>query len=179
MLPYEGDPNAALAELQEGLQRIREGMVEEESEPTSFAVYSVSLMEEKVKLGEIKSAKTRESWGSILKLHLIPVFGDLLMDQVRRADLRAWMRDQAELIVADECKPATANSIQPGPSRSGLLARAALHDHASALNNMTSTTAKTTRKAAIWNTSVRKDALRPPIMEYPSVASASTTMATA
>jgi hypothetical protein len=61
-------------------------------EPTrhTFADYALSLLERRIRTGEISSAKTREVWGSTLQHHLLPTFGPMHLDQIRRADIEAW-----------------------------------------------------------------------------------------
>ena len=54
--------------------------------------YAVSLFEAKVTEGRLKSPKTREWWNGTLML-LIPVFGRILVNELRYADIVAW-RDQ-------------------------------------------------------------------------------------
>jgi integrase len=95
--------------LQQELKRIREGRVTLAPTPISFGEYSVSLLERKVKGGEIKSRKAREHWAGTLTDHLIPFFGGLLMDQLRRADVLAWKDEKAVLITAGSYSPTTAN----------------------------------------------------------------------
>ena len=56
-----------------------------------FGEYAASLFERKVTKGKIRSAKTREKWESVLRLHLLPAFGDHFLDGIRRADIEAWL----------------------------------------------------------------------------------------
>jgi hypothetical protein len=51
--------------------------------------YAVSLLEAKVAEGKLKSSKSRERWGNVLK-RLLPVFGRLHVDELRTADLVGW-----------------------------------------------------------------------------------------
>ena len=105
----DADLAEALVELERRRCEIREGRTRGSAEATSFGDYSVSLLERKIRKGEIKSIKTREKWGYILRLHLIPVFGDLQMDQIRRLDVLEWVDGMAGMISNGTCKPNTAN----------------------------------------------------------------------
>lgn len=94
--------------LQEELEKIRQGVPMPVARPR-FDAYAVSLLERKVATGEIKSAKTREKWGDVLEHHLFPAFGDLMVDQIRRADVERWKAEIGQRIQAKELSPNTAN----------------------------------------------------------------------
>jgi len=104
------DARDAFQILQEELRRIREGTPSAQRSTTRFAEFAASLFEEKVTTGEIRSAAGRDKWATILERHLIPTFGDLLLDQLRHDDGRKYHRDLAERIARDELSPATANT---------------------------------------------------------------------
>ena len=76
----------------------------------SFADYATSLGERKRRLGKLKSAHAREVYTSILKTHLLPAFGALRVDAIRRADVLGWMDAVSVRITAGEVSPHTANS---------------------------------------------------------------------
>jgi hypothetical protein len=57
-----------------------------------WSEYAASLFEAKVAEGKLSSAASRERWGNALS-RLVPAFGELHVDDLRRADLMAW-RDQ-------------------------------------------------------------------------------------
>jgi hypothetical protein len=83
----EGDALVAFQELQAALLKVREGSRESPAKQSSkFSVFAVSLFDEKLKTGEIKSAAGREKWGMVLEHHLIPAFGEVRVDQIRHAD---------------------------------------------------------------------------------------------
>jgi len=103
------DANTAYRILHEELDKVSRGELPEVSTQRSFADYSVSLLERKVKLNDIKSAKTRERWAGTLKLHLIPFFGSFWMDQIRRATILAWKEEVGAGITAGKNSPTTAN----------------------------------------------------------------------
>ena len=68
------------------LQRVQDGVATSRSnERPRFLAYAVSLLERKVLVGEIKSAKGREKWGDVIEHHLTPAFGDFFIDKISRA----------------------------------------------------------------------------------------------
>lgn len=77
---------------------------------TLFATYSASLMARKVRDGSLRSVSTREKWGAVLKLHLIPAFGRMAVEDIRRADILAWRDGIAGRIAAGEVKPSSGNT---------------------------------------------------------------------
>lgn len=105
------DAGAAYRWLQEEIERMRSGPPPEEKTRTlpSWGDYAVSLLERKVTEGQIKSAHTREVWGSTLKRHLIPAFGKFQVDEIRRTDVIAWKTSVGEKIAAGTYSPHTAN----------------------------------------------------------------------
>jgi hypothetical protein len=60
--------------------------------------------------GKIRSAKTREKWESILRLHLLPAFGDHFLDGIRRADIEAWLEKVGRSVGAGTYSPVTVNN---------------------------------------------------------------------
>jgi len=104
----DADAAGAYATLQSELEKIRSG--EQQSTRISFGEYAVSLMERKVRAGEIQSAKTREQWGYILELHLLPAFGRVSIDELRRRMIEEWKDEIAGLMKKGQYKPATANN---------------------------------------------------------------------
>lgn len=81
----------------------------ETNAPPAFADYALSLAERKIREGTIKSAHSREVLASILEHHLIPFFGEMPVDKIRRADVIRWKDGVASRIQADEVSPHTAN----------------------------------------------------------------------
>ncbi len=57
----------------------------------------------------MKSAKSRQKWESVSRLHLALAFGDLFVDAIRRTDIKAWKESMGEMIQAGELHPNTAN----------------------------------------------------------------------
>jgi hypothetical protein len=104
----DADAAGAYATLQSELEKVRLG--EHTSTKTSFGEYAVSLMERKIRSGEIQSAKTREQWGDILELHLVPAFGRVPIAELRRHMVESWKDEIAALVEKKEYKPATANN---------------------------------------------------------------------
>lgn len=103
------DAAGAYARLQAELRTIRQGNQAIAPCKLRFCDYAVSLVERKVKTGEIKSAVSRQQWANDLRVHLLPAFGLLYMDQIRRADLEAWRSQVVGLIESQQYSPATAN----------------------------------------------------------------------
>jgi hypothetical protein len=105
----DADATAAYDALQAELNRIRTGETLEEPTKTRFGDYAVSLLAAKIQSREIKSAKSREWWGSNLENHLIPVFGSYYVDQLRYADILRWRNKSAGMVEAGTYKPNTVN----------------------------------------------------------------------
>lgn len=82
----------ARAWLEAEQQRVKAGT--EAKKTVLFADYAASLAERKAADGRIKSAHSRAVIASIYALHLLPAFGRLPIDQVRRVDVMRW-RDAA------------------------------------------------------------------------------------
>ena len=104
----DADAASAYATLQSELEKVRSGAVA--STKTSFGEYAVSLMERKIRSGEIQSAKTREQWGDILELHLVPAFGRVPIMDLRRHMVESWKDEIAALINRSKYQPTTANN---------------------------------------------------------------------
>lgn len=104
------DALGAYNRLQDELGIVRDGL--KPAAPVQrmlFTEYAASLFEHKLKTGQIKSAKSREKWEYVIRLHLAPVFGELYIDAIRRADIKAWKETMGVMIQAGEIHPGTAN----------------------------------------------------------------------
>jgi integrase len=96
--------------LQDELAMVRDGLKPEgPAKRIRFTEFAASLFEHKLKTGRVKSAKSRQKWESVIRLHLAPVFGDLFVDAIRRTDIKAWKESMGEMIEAGELHPNTAN----------------------------------------------------------------------
>jgi hypothetical protein len=85
-----------------------------------FSEFAEGLVEHKIAIGEIKSAKGRERWRYTL-IHLIagtegekaqkhiPGFGDFYVDRIRVEHVEQWKAGIAKLIGAGDYSPTTAN----------------------------------------------------------------------
>ncbi len=102
------DAVEAFQRLQEELRKVRAGQVTTVVRQR-FDDYAVSLLEKKVMEGDIRSLKGREKWGHVLRLHLIPAFGDFYVDQIRRSDVEAWKLEMAAKVKAGGLAPTTFN----------------------------------------------------------------------
>ncbi len=102
-------PLDARAWLEAEQLRLREG-TQVRTLPT-FSVYAISLGERKARDGSMKSAASRINFASILERHLLPTFGRLRVDEIRRADVLAWRGEVAKLLVEGKRKysPNTIN----------------------------------------------------------------------
>ena len=101
-------------------ERVRAGDASVERPKTRFAEYAKLLFERKVKTKEIKSAKGRQKWATILE-HLIAGthgkragrhvigFGEVFLDKLDVAMVERWRVAVAELIDAGDYAPATGN----------------------------------------------------------------------
>jgi len=95
--------------LREALAEVRNGSRRAAHKRVRFSEYAASLFEHKVKTGKIKSAKTREKWEYVIRLHLDPVFGDVFVDAITKADIKAWLNTMGEAIEDQTLNPTTAN----------------------------------------------------------------------
>jgi integrase len=104
------DAGGAYRLLQQELEKIRSGTVQAARERIRFSEYAASLFERKVAKREINSAKTREKWETILRLHLIPAFGDYFVDGIRRTDIEEWLTKVGRAVNAGKYSPVTVNN---------------------------------------------------------------------
>ena len=101
---------AAYGWLQEELTKIRRGVEEESPLRMRWSAFAVSCLERRIATRKIKSAKNRIVWGSVLKTHLIPAFGDYFVDQLRFSDFEKWQLATAAKINAGKMAPTTGNN---------------------------------------------------------------------
>jgi integrase len=80
----------AASELERELELIRAGTVTENARQPRFDEWAVTVFERKVANGAIASASGRAKWEAILRLHLIPAFGSILIDRLAREDIERW-----------------------------------------------------------------------------------------
>ena len=99
----------AYAELHRRLDEIRAGRILVEQPRTRFAEFAASLLERKVLRNEIRSAKTRLTWRTVLEQHLLPVFGEMYVDAITRHDIEEWLDDQARKVQAGQYSPVSVN----------------------------------------------------------------------
>ena len=104
------DALGAYNRLQDEMARVRDGLKPEvPHQRMRFTEFAASLFEHKLKTGRIKSAKSRQKWEYMIRLHLAPVFGELYLDAIRRTDIKAWKETMGEMIQAGKLHPGTAN----------------------------------------------------------------------
>jgi len=100
---------SAYTQLQQLISDVKAGTTEQPRQRLRFRDWAQQLFERRVRTAVLGSAFTRNSWRSILKCHLLPVFGDFYMDQLRRADVIKWREGLAEQVTRGTIKPGTAN----------------------------------------------------------------------
>ena len=105
-----GDASGAYRFLQVELEKIKGGEVHGRAQRIRFSEYAASLFERKVTKGKIRSAKTREKWECVLRLHLLPAFGDFFLDGIRRADIEAWLERMGKVVQSGRYSPVTVNN---------------------------------------------------------------------
>lgn len=106
----EMESAAAYGWLQDELAKIRRGADESSPPRMRWSAFAVSCLERRIATKKIKSAKNRIVWGSVLKTHLIPAFGDYFVDQLRFADFERWQLAVAAKINAGKMAPTTGNN---------------------------------------------------------------------
>lgn len=111
-LPDVARARDAFAILQAEVEKIRAGTVA--AAPLAlppFREFADQVFERKKDLGKIRSAAGRAKWESVLAHHLKPAFGDLLLDQLRPQDVKAWQARIGAKIKAGDMAPTSANTI--------------------------------------------------------------------
>jgi len=111
---------SALKWLSDEQDRIRTGVESVPSPKLRFSEFAAQLLEQKVTLREIRSAKGRDKWGDALE-HLIrgtkgkksglfvQGFGDFFLHTIRASHIDAWKVGMAGLIAAKDYAPTTTN----------------------------------------------------------------------
>jgi integrase len=89
-LPDARKVRDASAWLAAELDKIASGAAVDERAIPTFGDYAATVFERKVADGTILSAKGREKWASVLKVHLLPRFGAVYLDKIAPADIEAW-----------------------------------------------------------------------------------------
>jgi integrase len=54
--------------------------------------------------------KSREVWFNVMKVHLLPAFGEFFIDTIRRQDVEEWFDGEAKRVESGEYSPVTANN---------------------------------------------------------------------
>jgi integrase len=102
-------PDATVGEAAVVLQRELHRLREELSLRVTFADYARRILERKVLRAELRSAKAKAQWRSILEHHLLPTFGQVAVQDLRRTTIEAWKDEVARGIQAGDHSPVTAN----------------------------------------------------------------------
>lgn len=93
-LPDCTDAREAYRELQNRLAAIAADAVVTRGSMPRFDEWSATVFERKVTDGAIASARGRDKWESILRVHLIPAFGPILVDKLGRDAIERWKVDE-------------------------------------------------------------------------------------
>lgn len=102
----------AVAVLAAELATIRAGRAEGAAVAVPrFEDYAATIFERKITDGRILSASGRRKWDTILRTHLLPAFGRILVDKLTSADIEAWKATMGPRIRAGEASPNTGNTI--------------------------------------------------------------------
>ena len=118
-------PDEALALLEEQLALVRNGgeVAKDSAQMPLFQEYALSLMEEKISLGKIKSVAGRKKWEWILNgpkelaaspdeaVHLLRRFGNHYVHRITRQDVKKWITHMGVLVQAGKYSPHTCNSF--------------------------------------------------------------------
>ena len=104
----------AFAWLEAERTRVR-GAARQAPAAMRFDAFAASVLEEKVALRRIKSARGREKWKNslanlILGVGSAPGFGTHRVDRISPAFVRSWQVEIAKMISAGTYRPATANT---------------------------------------------------------------------
>lgn len=103
-------PEAAYLELQRRIEELRASGEDPQISIPSFGEFAASLLERKVAKGEIKAASSRQKWAETLEHHLLPRFGRIFLDQLRKQDVEEWLAEQGRAVRAKKLSPNTVNS---------------------------------------------------------------------
>jgi hypothetical protein len=89
-----------------------------------FEDYAVTVFDRKVANGAIVAVSGRDKWESIIRLHLMPAFGPILIDKLTRDDIEQWKASELvgarkhtkgtkhrRAIERGRYSPATANTV--------------------------------------------------------------------
>lgn len=74
-----------------------------------YGDYVALLLETKTARNELSTAKGRRTWTDAQTLHLVPYFGDLEVDAIKRRDLEDWKTKLALEVRAGKLSPNTVN----------------------------------------------------------------------
>lgn len=80
------------------LDKIRAGGVTRAIRYPTFGEWAVTVFDRKVKAGNIKSRSGRDKWDQSIRLHLLPAFGPIYIDQLTREDVETW---RTEVLLAE------------------------------------------------------------------------------
>jgi hypothetical protein len=114
----------AYNELEAELASVREGRLATTSAMPKFAAWAVTVLERKIASGAIASASGRKNWDWALRVHLLPVFGEVFVDKLTREEIENWkervlLAEQTKakdarrdrMLAGGKYRPQTANTV--------------------------------------------------------------------
>lgn len=116
----DADEATALKWLSDEQARVRRGLASAKKPSVRFSEYAAQLLEQKSRVGDIRSARGRKKWADVLE-HLItgtkgkksgvfvPGFGDYYIDMITAAHVDAWRLGLAGFITGGDYAPTTLN----------------------------------------------------------------------
>jgi integrase len=116
----EADAPTALSWLTAERARVRAGVGLAKRASVLFSEFAASLLEQKVMVGDIRSARGRQKWSDVIE-HLsrgtegtnagllVAGFGDMFIDKIHVSHVDAWKEGMARLVAAQDYAPTTIN----------------------------------------------------------------------
>jgi len=114
------DSATALVWLRDERTRVRAGVGSVKPASVLFSEFAASLLEQKVTVGDIRSARGRDKWSDVIE-HLsrgtegkragvfVSGFGDMFIDKIHISHVDAWKEAMARLVAAKDYAPTTIN----------------------------------------------------------------------
>jgi integrase len=102
-------PHASARDAYETLQRDLRTLREQLANRVKFGEYARALLERKMLRCELRSAQTKAHWRMVIERHLLPAFGEMELQDIRRAAIEAWKDEVAKEIRKGLYAPTTAN----------------------------------------------------------------------
>src|SRR5689334_12010089 len=88
----------------------RDPRTNKELMPVRYADYVDRLLETKIALNELSTAKGRRTWTDAQTQHLVPYFGHRELASIKRRDIEEWKTNLAGQVRAGALSPHTVNN---------------------------------------------------------------------